>query len=220
MQAKSSKLLTAFLALLALLAASARDLPAEASASSAADCFSEDNDRRIAGCTEIIGSPGTSPDELSTAYSMRALAYSLKGLYDLAIPDYDAAIRINPNFAVALNNRAWAYYKAGRAREGLPDVEKSLKLSPTSAHAYDTRAHIRQVEGDATGAVADYEMAMRFGGNRMIRLYQCGLKAHGLYFGPVDGIYKRGMRDALIACVDKRDCDPLPADDECRAATS
>ena len=78
---------------------------------------------------------------------MRALAYSLKGRYDTAIRDYDAAIAMKPDFAVALNNRAWAYFRWGRAATGLPDVERSLRISPTSAHALDTRAHIRQALG-------------------------------------------------------------------------
>jgi tetratricopeptide (TPR) repeat protein len=189
-------------------------------AQSALDCFGEDNDRRIAGCTDIITAPGSTPDDISAAYAMRALGYSLKGLYDLALPDYDRALAINPDFAIALNNRAWALFKAGRSREGLPDVEKSLALSPASPHAFDTRAHIRQSLGNPNGALADYEMAMRYGGERMIKLYQCGLQAHGLFDGRVDGIYTRPMREAMEVCVKSTTCDPLPADEECRPATS
>ncbi len=191
-----------------------------AHAQSALDCFGDDNERRIIGCSEIITAPGILPDELATAYAMRGLGYSLKGLYDLAMPDYDRAISINPDFAVALNNRAWAYFRSGRARQGLPDVEKSLALGPTSPHTYDTRAHIRQTLGNPSGALADYEMAMRLGGDRMIKLYQCGLQAHGLYDGDIDGIYTRTMRTALMSCVNSSACDPLPVDEECRASTS
>ena len=195
--------------------------PGAARASDAAnDCFSEDNERRIAGCSEILSSPSISEDERSTALAMRALAFSLKGQYDRAIQDYDAAIDINPNFAVALNNRAWAYYKSGRALKGLPDAERSLALSPLSAHTYDTRAHIRQVQGDTRGALADYELAMRYGGPRMVKLYQCGLQAHGLFRGRVDGLFSHELREAMATCVKSTTCDPLPADEECRAATS
>lgn len=191
-----------------------------ARAQSALDCFGDDNERRITGCTEIIESPGIGAEELSTAFAMRALAFSLKGQYDTALNDYDRAIAINPEFAVALNNRAWAQFKAGRARMGVVDVEKSLALSPGSPHTYDTRAHIRQALGNPFGALVDYEMAMRLGGERMIKLYQCGLQSNGLYDGKVDGIYTRPMREAMEACVRNPSCDPLPADEECRAATS
>lgn len=184
------------------------------------DCFSADNDRRITGCTELIERSGLTGQLLGSAYAMRALGYSLKGLYDTAIRDYDEAIRLVPDFAVALNNRAWAYFKSGRAEMGRPDVERSLQLQPTSPHAYDTRAHIRQATGDPDGAMRDYDAAMRFGGERMIQLYQCGLAALGLYGGAIDGVYTPELRRAMQVCVARRDCDPLPPEEECRAVTS
>ncbi len=182
----------------------------------ATDCFSEDNERRYAGCSAIIDSPTASDAERSHAYSMRALSLSLKQDYGRAIQDYDAAIGINPNFAVALNNRAWAYFKWGRAAEGLDDVERSLRLNPMSEHTWDTRAHIRQALGNHGGAFTDYQQAMLIGGSRMVKLYQCGLSATGLYRGRLDGIYNDELRDALKTCADQTTCDPLPADEECR----
>lgn len=195
-------------------------LLAPARAETAIDCFSENKDLWIPGCTALIERPGIEPEQLSSAYAMRALGYSLKGQFDTAIADYDAAIRINPDFAVALNNRAWAYFRSGRAQQGLPDVEKSLRLNPLSEHSWDTRAHIRQAAGNATGAFDDYEKAVQIGGERMIRLYQCGLKENGLYSGPVDGLYTTEVRAALRTCSKTTTCDPLPADEQCRAATS
>src|SRR5215813_8533943 len=104
--------------------------PALARADAASDCFSEDIERRIEGCTALIEGRDESVADLSLAYAMRALAYSLKGLYDTAIRDYDRAITMKPDFAVALNNRAWAYFRWGKAATGLADVERSLQLSP------------------------------------------------------------------------------------------
>jgi tetratricopeptide (TPR) repeat protein len=187
---------------------------------SRSDCFSEDNDRRISGCTALLGGGGLAPDEEATLLAMRALAYSLKGEYARALDDYDAAIELNPEFSVALNNRAWALYKSGRAKEALADVERALGLSPASPHAMDTRAHIRQELGEPHLAIGDYERAMRFGGERMIKLYQCGLQAQGLYEGRIDGVYSAALRRGLEVCVAKRGCDPLPADEECRKVTS
>ena len=189
-------------------------------AQSALDCFGDDNERRIVGCSDIIAAPGTAPDELSTAYAMRALGYSLKGLYDLALPDYDRALGINPDFAIALNNRAWALFKAGRAREGVLDVEKSLALSPASPHTYDTRAHIRQAlgnpkrrhrrlrNGDAARRRAhDQALPVRPAGQRPVR----GPRRRHLYAADARGT--GGLRQ-------EQPCDPLPPDEECRAATS
>ncbi len=201
------------LALAAGFAVSAR-------ADSATDCFSEDIDRRIEGCTALIERRDNSVADLSMAYAMRALAFSLKGRYDTAVRDYDAAIAMKPDFAVALNNRAWAYFRWGKPSTGLPDVEKSLQLSPTSPHALDTRAHIRQALGDPRAALQDYDMAMWYGGARMIKLYQCGLTEARLYTGEIDGVLRPELKEALEQCVGDRTCDPLPADEHCRAATS
>ncbi len=184
------------------------------------DCFSDDWSRRIPGCTAVIEGGQATAAEKSQAYAMRALALSLKGQYEDSIGDYDQAIRINPNFAVALNNRAWAYYKWGKGARGLGDVERSLSLNPLSEHTWDTRAHIRQVMGNFAGAFADYEQAVNIGGERMIKLYQCGLASQGLYKGRLDGYNSDELQTALKTCAYSKTCDPLPADEECRDPTS
>lgn len=172
-------------------------------------------DRAIEDYDTVIGLDANSRD-----IAMRALSYSLKGEYDRAIEDYDQAIKMDPNFAVAFNNRAWAYYRSGRGPAGLADVEHSLKLDPGSEHAYDTRAHIRQTMGNTAGALQDYEMAIRLGGERMVKLYQCGLAERGLYKGMRDGKDNPELRQAMAKCVQDRECDPLPGDEQCREAVS
>jgi tetratricopeptide (TPR) repeat protein len=126
--------MTRLLAFLVALTTATWLAAAPARAEAAADCFSEDIERRIQGCTELIERRDQSTADLSLAYAMRALAFSLKGHYDTAIRDYDVAITMKPDFAVALNNRAWAYYRWGKAATGMADVERSLELSPTSPH--------------------------------------------------------------------------------------
>ena len=195
-------------------------LAAPASAGAAEDCSSEDNEKRISGCTELLLQEGLDPNTAALAYSLRALAYSIKGQYDQAIPDYDRALALNPNFAVALNNRAWALFKSGRAEAGMNDVERSLVLSPGSPHALDTRAHIKQLTGRPAEAIADYDLAMRIGGEKIVKLYQCGLQSQGMYEGDIDGVLSDAVRAALKKCVMSGTCDPLPPDEECRRVTS
>lgn len=185
-----------------------------------AECSGPDARRRMAACSRLIETPGLDPIERSLAYALRALGYSLEGRHDLSLPDYDAAIRINPDFPTALNNRAWALFKSGRPQQGLGDVNRALDMVPLSPHALDTRAHIRQALGENALALEDYELAMRTGGERMVKLYQCGLQAAGLFEGAVDGLVSIALRRALATCVEKPECDPLPADEECRNATS
>ena len=108
---------------------------------------------------------------------MRGLAFSIKGQYDTAIRDYDAAIALKPDFAVALNNRAWAYFRWGKAAAGLPDVEKSLQLNPKSPHCVrHPRPHPPARSAILKARCSDYDRAMRYGGAPLIKLYQCGLQ--------------------------------------------
>jgi tetratricopeptide (TPR) repeat protein len=184
------------------------------------DCYGDDFARRIESCSALLDSPGLSDDERALALSARALAYSVQGKYDAAIVDYDASLKLDPQSAIALNNRAWAYVKSGRPERGAVDVEKALALLPDSPHTLDTRAHIYQSRGDTKRAMRDYESAMRYGGEHIVKLYQCGLQAQSFFDGEIDGLYTSAMRKAFESCVATTGCDPLPADEECRKVTS
>ncbi|MEQ1649450.1 MAG: tetratricopeptide repeat protein [Hyphomicrobiaceae bacterium] len=184
------------------------------------ECYSDDPEVRIRACSAILQKQYIPDDARGAAHASRALGFSLKRDYERAIDDYDQAIKLVPNFATALNNRAWAYFKWGRPQLGKADVEKSLALSPVSGATYDTRAHISQSEGDATSALRDYTLAMQYGGELMITMYQCGLQEQGLYKGPRDGRANQELRTALKLCVENTKCDPLPADEFCRPAAS
>ena len=198
-----------------IVLAVAAEVSVPAYADATADCYGEDIDRRIDGCTALIEQRHQGITDLSRAYAMRGFAYSLKGEYSMAISDYDMAIRDQPDFAVALNNRAWTYFRWGKAEIGLPDVERTLQLTPTSPHAFDTRAHIRKALGDVDGALSDYDSAMRHGGAPITRLYQCGLKALTFYSGEIDGTQRPELSEALGKCARDNACDPLPPEEKC-----
>ena len=201
-----------------LLLALAGVTPAQAAADE--DCYHEDVETRIRGCTQLLERGGLSVEARSSAFATRALGFSLKRDYARAIEDYDRSLQLTPNFATALNNRAWAYFRWGKAASGSDDVEKALSLAPDMDAAYDTRAHIKQALGDPATAVEDYQQAMDFGGERMVLMYQCGLKDHGLYSGPRDGVQNEALLVALKVCVQDLKCDPLPSDEHCRPASS
>lgn len=184
------------------------------------DCYHEDVETRIRGCTSLLERGGLSAEARASALATRALGFSLKRDYGRAIQDYDRSLELVPNFATALNNRAWAYFRWGKAAMGVDDVEKALSYAPDMDAAYDTRAHIKQALGNPASAMEDYQSAMDFGGERMILMYQCGLKDQGLYSGPRDGQQSEELRVALKLCTEDLKCDPLPADENCRPASS
>ncbi len=187
-----------------------------------ADCLSDDSERRIAGCTAIIENPATSDLERSGALGIRGNAYSSKRDFERALEDFEAAIKINPLSAVALNNRAWARVRLGRPLDGLADINESLRLAPESAHSHDTRGHIRLAQGMPEEALADFLFAYEYGGSEIQKIYECGLIEAGIIreLGEVSGkadIERTNRRieivKGLAKCVQKPGCSPVPRDE-------
>jgi tetratricopeptide (TPR) repeat protein len=182
-----------------------------AMADEAGGCNSPDPERRIAGCTALIDAPGTLPGERANAYYLRGLAYSRLGQHQRSIPDFDAAIRIVPSSALALNSRANAWLKLGQPSQGVADIELALALEPRDPIVNATRGEIGQALGDRELAMRHHEAAMRFGGATFVRFYQCSLKLARLYSGPIDGAIRPEFTAALRQCVDQgSQCAPLP----------
>jgi tetratricopeptide (TPR) repeat protein len=90
-----------------------------------ADCQSNDFDRAIRGCTNIITSGRASPDNLAVAFLNRGNAYNFgKSNYERAITDYDKVIRLIPEASAgeAHYDRGEAYAKLGNAGKALEDL--------------------------------------------------------------------------------------------------
>jgi tetratricopeptide (TPR) repeat protein len=58
-----------------------------------------------------------------------------EGLYDRAIEDYNAALRIDPNYALAYGNRGFAYYMKADYQRAIADYTQTLKLDPNHTDA-------------------------------------------------------------------------------------
>ncbi len=83
--------------------------------------------------TPIPASPSPSPPPDAAFYQKRADDFLARGEYDRAIADYDEALRLNPQDAVAHYSRGFAYqYKADGAR-AFEDYKTALELKPELA---------------------------------------------------------------------------------------
>ncbi len=174
-------------------------------------CNDPDPERRVAPCTALIDAPDTDPDLRAQAFFLRGVSYARRGEFQRAISDYDAAIRIAPQYASALNNRANAYRNLGKPSQGLPDIEQALTISPQDPIFNATRGEISQALGDREGAMRDHDAAMAYGGASFVKFYQCSLRLAQLYHGPIDGVIRPELRAALRLCVDQGShCAPLP----------
>lgn len=72
-------------------------------------------------------------------YSTQGLIYSENGRYDLAISEFNKALKIAPSSPELYNNRGIVYSKAGQYDLAISDFTKALELKPDSTQAYYNR---------------------------------------------------------------------------------
>ena len=53
--------------------------------------------------------------------------------------DYDQAVKLNPNYAIACNNRGILSQMKGDLTGAIADYNQSIKLNPNNALAYNNR---------------------------------------------------------------------------------
>jgi tetratricopeptide (TPR) repeat protein len=68
------------------------------------------------------------PERLAASHHSRGLAYSDLGHYDLALPDFDEAIRLDPKLAEAYSGRSVVYSAIGKSIEAALDVAMAEEL--------------------------------------------------------------------------------------------
>jgi tetratricopeptide (TPR) repeat protein len=82
---------------------------------------------------------------------------------DLAIANYNKAIKINPKFAKAYNNRGIAYTFKKQYDLAIADFSKAIELDPKNGKAYNNRAIVYAYQGEADKARQDLQKAQSLG---------------------------------------------------------
>lgn len=125
-------------------------------------------DLAIQHCTRAIESGKLSGTPLAQIYYSRGIEWAAKGDNDRAIADYDAAIKILPEYSDAYFNRANAWGLKGDPDRAIADYDAVLRLTPKDPAAHAARAVELMVKGDFARAVAGYDSALaldpKFGG--------------------------------------------------------
>ena len=93
-------------------------------------------------------------------YFIRGNNHFQQGQYEEAIKDYDEAIRLNPEYALAYNNRGTAKSKSGQYEEAIEDFDKVIELNPKDAVAYNNRGYAKNRLGQHEEAIKDYDEAI------------------------------------------------------------
>jgi tetratricopeptide (TPR) repeat protein len=127
-------------------------------------CFASEGvtpEQKLESCTAVIQSPGQTREVLVAAYVNRGFNYDNKGEHDRAIVDFDEAIRLNPQYALAYNNRGVAYNGKGSYDRALLDLDEAIRLNPKLTNAYAARGWAYTGKGSYDRAIADLDEAIR-----------------------------------------------------------
>ena len=111
--------------------------------------------------TRVIQAGEFSQKDLAITLNNRGNAYRKKGLYDRAIKDYDAAIRLKPDLAMAFNNRGNAYGDKGLYDRAIKGYDTAIRLKPDYPEAFFNRGNAHRDKGLYDRAIKDYDTAIR-----------------------------------------------------------
>ncbi len=82
--------------------------------------------------------------------------------YSEALADYEEAIRVDPNYAVAYYNRGVIkFFSEKDYASALADYNKAIELKPDYYDAYNSRGAVRFALKEYESALADYDEAIR-----------------------------------------------------------
>ena len=82
--------------------------------------------------------------------------------------DYNEAIHLDPQLALAYNNRGNAYKDLGQYQKAIQDYNEAIHFDPQAAIAYENRGVAYTFLGKDTEAQQDIERAVELGYDRAI----------------------------------------------------
>jgi tetratricopeptide (TPR) repeat protein len=101
-----------------------------------------------------------SPHKARAHYCL-GYAYFNKGDFNKALPDFNEAINIKPDYIEALINRGIIYFEESKLSQALADYNKVIKMDDNVAEAYYNRGDVYLKLNDLALAKNDYNLAVK-----------------------------------------------------------
>jgi tetratricopeptide (TPR) repeat protein len=99
--------------------------------------------------------------EYWAAYVMRGAARYRLGELELALADFDEAVRHDAVKTEAYYHRSWIYSDRGEIRQAIEDLTRCLSLKPTLAEAWAQRGHLWYELDESVKSLDDLNEAIR-----------------------------------------------------------
>jgi tetratricopeptide (TPR) repeat protein len=126
-------------------------------------CHTFDADKtaqKIAACTRVIKTGRLSGRNLAIAYQDRAEGYRLSKEYDLALADFERAIKIDSQIAYPYLNRAEVWRLKGSYDQVIADATQAIRLDPALNASYAIRGMAYKEIGAIAKAREDFDHAL------------------------------------------------------------
>ncbi|MCZ8225925.1 MAG: tetratricopeptide repeat protein [Microcystis sp. LE19-84.1B] len=107
-------------------------------------------------------------------YVNRGILYRDQQKYELALDDYNKAIKLNPNHANAYNNRGNLYYDLQKYDLALADYDKAIEINPNFAILYYNRGGVYYNQQKYELALSDINKAIDINPNYAEAYYNRG----------------------------------------------
>src|SRR6185295_3552999 len=91
------------------------------------------------------------------------IAYRNQGKHDRAIADFDEAIKLKPDYAVAMYNRGTTYYDKLDYDRAIASFDAVIKLDPSNVLALHDRGVARYDQHNYDRAIADFDQLVKSG---------------------------------------------------------
>jgi len=144
--------------------AAAQETPQEPAREASEDiwkkCRGNDPDARMTACSILIARAQDTPAELASAYYARGSAYRQKSLFALALEDFDAAIKANPELTDAYGDRGITLTILGRYTDAIPDFSRVIEIYPNLSYALYNRGICYELIGLDDLAIDDISAAI------------------------------------------------------------
>lgn len=124
-------------------------------------CEDDRSDGKIPACTRLLGDRSLSTKDREKFSNERGVGYFRKKEWDLAIADFNEAIRLNPQDNVLFGNRADSYRNKKEWDRALTDINRAVQLNPKNRRNYYIRGLIFYDQDNYDRAIPEFAHAIR-----------------------------------------------------------